>query len=310
MVPVVTDNVWPDRPFQSGAFREHISAARGAEKAFGAEEASGVEKAPGAEKAPRARPARNGSLVAFWLKDGVNMRPGDPCYGLFQEVLEFARHRPVVAFCFADATINRDAGADLTYAGRFERVTRREHLPRGCNGRDQEILHLPQIVMRVGRRVEALRDCLVEAVGEGVRRLEQREAVRPLVGFTGLADALLLLMRTHHGWSQEAQAVGLVIVDLLRQALEDLSATGRRYRLLSVVEPCRFPWSRPGCRYGFEAWGVRDPYVKIAAEAPFHRYCDGGHVTIVRWDRRRPIRYLEDLLVYAREQDVGCVWPC
>ena len=286
MVPVVTDNVWPDGPARSSAFQERIS------------------QAPGAE------PARNGNLLAFWLKEGVNMRPADPCYGLFQEALELARLRPIVAFCFADATINRDAGMHVRYVGRFERIALRQHLPGGCDERDKEVVHLPQIVIRIGRRLEAFRDCLFEAVGDAVKRLERREAVRPLVGFTGLADALLLLMRTHHGWSQEAQAVGVVIVDLLRRALEDLAANGRRYGLLSVLEPLRFSWWRPGCRYGFEAWGVRDPFAKIASEAPFHRYCDGGHVTIVRWDRRRPVRDLEELLLYAREQDAGCVWPC
>lgn len=287
VVPVVTENVWPDGLLRAGTVKEH--------------KISGAGFSPG----------RNGRVLAFWLKEGVNLRPADPCYGLFQHALEFARLRPVVAFCFADATINRDAGTDVTYMGRFERIAHREHLPRECDDRDKEIVHLPQVVVRVGRRLEHFRECLFEVVGNAVRRLERREVVRPLVGFTGLADALLLLMRTHHGWSQEAQAVGLVIVDLLRRALEDLGGNGQRYGLLSVVEPCRFSlWHPGGYRYGFEAWGVRDPYAKVASEAPFHRYCDGGHVTIVRWDRRRPSRYLEDLLMFAREQDVGCVWPC
>jgi ribonucleoside-triphosphate reductase len=284
MVPIIADNVWADGP--SWAHTLHKSVLK-----IGPSE-------------------RTGSVLALWLKEGINMHPADPCYGFFQEALELARLRPVVAFCFADATINQVAGKHVRYVGRFERIAFDQNLPDGCGELDKEVVHLPQIVVRVGRRLEVFRDCLSEAVGQAVSRLERREAVRPMVGFTGLADALLLLMRTHHGWSQEAQAVGLVIVDLLRQTLEGLAPNGRRYGLLSLVEPRRFSWWGPGCRYGFEAWGVSDPFEKIAAEAPFHRYCDGGHVTIVRWDRRRPVRDLEELLLYAREQDAGCVWPC
>ncbi len=254
--------------------------------------------------------AQNGGVVAFWLKDGVNLRTADPFYGLFREALHLASIRPILAFCFADATVNQDCGKEVKYLRKFERATLRANTPDERVDQDPEIIHLPEVVVRVGRRLEAFRDCLFEAVGEAMGQLEQRAVVAPVVAFSGLADALLLLMGTHHGWSEEARAVGLVIIDLMRQALKDLAANGRQHALLSVVDPRQLPWVRPRCRYGLEAWGVKDPFAKIAAEAPFHRYCDGGHVTIIRWDRRRPVRQLEELLLYAREQDAGCVWPC
>ncbi len=60
--------------------------------------------------------------IIFCLKDGVNMKPGDPNFDLYQKAVDVSRRRMNPSFAFMDAPINRDCDS-VAYWGDGARVT-------------------------------------------------------------------------------------------------------------------------------------------------------------------------------------------
>ena len=123
------------------------------------------------------------------------------------------------------------------------------------------------------------------------------------IGFIGLAEALIALCGSHHGQNAEAEALGIKIVKYMRSLCDQATAEhGLNYTLLAtpgeglsgkMVVPDRE-------RFG-EIPGVtdRDFYTnsfhvpvyhelgigqKMKLEAPFHEYCNAGHISYVELD--------------------------
>ena len=123
------------------------------------------------------------------------------------------------------------------------------------------------------------------------------------IGFIGLAEALVSLIGSHHGESEEAQNLGIDIVGFMREYLDKKSAeTQMNYTLLATPAEGlagRF-LNKDKEKFG-EIEGVtdRDYYTngfhipvyftisafdKIKIEAPYHALTNAGHITYVELD--------------------------
>lgn len=146
------------------------------------------------------------------------------------------------------------------------------------------------------------------------------------VGFIGLAETLVGLVGKHHGESEEAQQLGLEIVAHMRRRVDeaceeyDLNfsllatpAEGLSGRFVSIdrKEYGVIPGitDKPYYTNSFHV-PVSFPisaYEKIKIEGPYHKYCNGGHITYVEFSAP-PIHNLEaveDILRHMKECDVG-----
>lgn len=146
------------------------------------------------------------------------------------------------------------------------------------------------------------------------------------VGFIGLAETLVGLVGKHHGESEEAQQLGLEIVTHMRRRVDeaceeyDLNfsllatpAEGLSGRFVSIdrKEYGVIPGitDKPYYTNSFHV-PVSFPisaYEKIKIEGPYHKYCNGGHISYVEFSSP-PIHNLEaveDILRHMKECDVG-----
>ena len=123
------------------------------------------------------------------------------------------------------------------------------------------------------------------------------------VGFIGLAETLKVLVGEHHGESEDAQQLGLEIIEYMREILDDISAREKmNYTLLATpAEGLSGRFIRlDRANYG-EIEGVTDKefytnsfhlpvdfnvdaFTKIKIEAPYHALTNAGHITYVEMD--------------------------
>lgn len=140
------------------------------------------------------------------------------------------------------------------------------------------------------------------------------------VGFIGLAECLKALIGKHHGESDEAQALGLRIIQHMRDKMDEKTqATGFNYSLIATpAEGLSGRFVKMDAeRYGkIEGITDRDYYTnsfhvpvyygisafdKIKKEAPYHAMTNGGHISYIELDGD-PLKNLD-----AFEQVVRCM---
>ncbi len=140
------------------------------------------------------------------------------------------------------------------------------------------------------------------------------------VGFIGLAECLKALIGKHHGESDEAQALGLRIIQYMRDKMDKKTqATGFNYSLIATpAEGLSGRFVKIDAeRYGkIEGITDRDYYTnsfhvpvyypisafdKIKKEAPYHAMTNGGHISYIELDGD-PLKNLD-----AFEQVVRCM---
>ncbi|TEB17981.1 Anaerobic ribonucleoside-triphosphate reductase [Pelotomaculum sp. FP] len=146
------------------------------------------------------------------------------------------------------------------------------------------------------------------------------------LGFIGLAEALTALTGRHHGQSEESQALGLEIVAFMRQKIDEAAAefdlnytllatpaeglsgrfvnldrkefglipgvTNKEYYTNSFHVPVDFPVSS---------------FDKILLEAPYHKYCNAGHISYVEMPSP-PVHNLEaveTIIRHMHDHDMG-----
>ena len=123
------------------------------------------------------------------------------------------------------------------------------------------------------------------------------------VGFIGLAECLIALTGKHHGESEEAQKLGLRIVEHMRKATDKWSAEERMN--YSVIATPAEGLSGRFVRIDKKKFGVipgitdKEYYTnsfhvpvyfrisafkKINIEAPYHNLCNGGHISYIEMD--------------------------
>lgn len=123
------------------------------------------------------------------------------------------------------------------------------------------------------------------------------------IGFVGLAEALTALIGKHHGESEEAQKLGLEIIELMRSICDRMSKrTGLNFTLLATpAESLAGRFLRLDKQHYGIIPGVtdKDYYTnsfhvpvgynisavkKIQTEAPYHALTNAGHITYVELD--------------------------
>lgn len=146
------------------------------------------------------------------------------------------------------------------------------------------------------------------------------------IGFIGLAEALKLLVGTHHGESVTAQTLGLTIVQTIREFCDKASQThGLNFTCLATPAESL---SGRFVKLDREKYGViegvtdRDYYTnsfhvpvyfpitaanKIKLEAPYHALTNAGHISYVEMDGdpSKNLEAFEKIVRHMKECGIG-----
>lgn len=304
--------------------------------------------------------------IIFRLKEGVNFNPGDPNYDLFQLAIRVAGRRMNPTFSFMDSTFNSPFGDQVSYMGcrtrvmsnvRGPEITERRgnlsfttiNLPRlGILAKGdldkfyrllddlmdlsaRQLYHRYQIQARL--KVKDMPFLMGQHIYYGSEKLRENDAIEPAIkhgtlsiGFIGLAECLTALIGKHHGESEEAQKLGLAIVNHMRENVDkfvdeynlnySLLATpaeglsGRfvaidrkEYGVIPGVTDKEYYTNSYHIPVGFHI----DLYDKIALEGPYHKYCNGGHISYVEL-QSPPLKNteaVETILKHMKACDMG-----
>ncbi|HHW67341.1 MAG TPA: anaerobic ribonucleoside triphosphate reductase [Epulopiscium sp.] len=146
------------------------------------------------------------------------------------------------------------------------------------------------------------------------RNDEIREVIKHgtlTMGFIGLAEALKALIGKHHGESEEAQELGLEIVEHMRKRMDEACEEyGLNFSLIAspaeglsgrftAIDKKRFGIIEGITDKEYYTNSFHIPvyypisaFDKIRLEAPYHELCNGGHITYVELDGD-PLKNLE-----------------
>ncbi len=138
------------------------------------------------------------------------------------------------------------------------------------------------------------------------------------IGFIGLAETLKALIGKHHGESKEAQELGLKIITHLRERCDALTKKHKlnfscyatpaeglsgKFTKLDLKFLGEIPWITDK---GFYTNSYHVPVdfpisiaEKIAIEAPYHKLCNGGHISYVEFDDYPSGEQIEKVLRWA-----------
>ncbi|MCR4943908.1 MAG: anaerobic ribonucleoside-triphosphate reductase [Clostridium sp.] len=160
---------------------------------------------------------------------------------------------------------------------------------------------------------------------KGSEKLSDEDSIEPIlkqgtwgIGFIGLAEALTALIGKHHGEDEEARALGYKIISFLRENTDRLTketklnwstyatpaeglsgkfikmdkslfgiipgVTDKDYYTNSYHVPVKYPISIKS---------------KIDIEAPFHKMCNGGHISYIEVDDTPSGETIMDIINYA-----------
>lgn len=146
------------------------------------------------------------------------------------------------------------------------------------------------------------------------------------VGFIGLAECLIALIGEHHGESEDAQQLGLKIIEFMNEKLENASEIhGLNFALLATpAEGLSGRFVAIDREVYGEVKGVTDKEFytnsfhipvyydisvadKISIEAPYHALTPGGHITYVELDgaAKYNIDALEAIVRHMKESGIG-----
>ena len=160
---------------------------------------------------------------------------------------------------------------------------------------------------------------------KGSENLSQEDSIEPIlkqgtwgIGFIGLAETLVALTGKHHGESEEARELGLKIVTFLRENIDRLcdetklnwSAYATPAEGLSgkfIKQDQKMFGKIKGVTdkdYYTNSYHVPVGYAisikeKIDIEAPYHKLCNGGHISYIEVDDKPNGELVMDILNYA-----------
>ena len=192
--------------------------------------------------------------LCYRLKDGVNLKQGDPNFDITELAIKCVGRRIQPRFVFCDSTAYD--GLSLNQIGTMGCRTAIRANVNGDRSPDARgnlafvTLNLPFIALEsqsVDRFLANLNDCLLDAKNElldrynTIKLLKKRDipfvsdwyqgsdgladddSIEPMIkngtlsiGFIGLAECLTALVGKHHGQSEESQKLGLDIVKAIR----------------------------------------------------------------------------------------------
>ena len=146
------------------------------------------------------------------------------------------------------------------------------------------------------------------------------------VGFIGLAETLKAMTGQHHGESEESYRLGLDIVKYMRGRMDKKSAeTGLNFTLLATpAEGLSGRFVKIDAKKYGSIEGVTDreyytnsfhipvyhnisAFKKLRLEAPFHAYCNAGHISYVELDGDmcNNVDAFEAVIKYMKEVGIG-----
>lgn len=146
------------------------------------------------------------------------------------------------------------------------------------------------------------------------------------IGFIGLAECLKALIGTHHGESEEAQNLGLEIIQFMQDKVQEAK---QQYKLnFSLIATPAEGLSGRFTRFDKQRYGVlkgvtdKEYYTnsfhipvyhdisiaeKIRLEAPYHALTDGGHISYVEidGDASQNIEAFKSIVRLMKEANIG-----
>lgn len=315
------------------------------------------------------------------LKYGVNKKPGDPNYDLYQLACKVTAKRFFPNFLNLDASFNYDEAWDPKDPRRFEhevatmgcrtRVYEDRHGQKTSIGRGNlsfSTINLPGIALSVRNiedkdmRIKAFFDKLYNCLNVMARQLYDRykfqatalakqfpllmsgmwmdsetlkatDTVEPVLkhgtlgmGFIGLAECLVALIGKHHGESDEAQKLGLRIVQTMfdRARVYSIEKNMNYSVLATPAEGLSGKFTKKDRKkYGIIP-GVTDRdyytnsnhvpvYYKCSAqhkaeiEGPYHEMTRGGHIFYVELDgdATHNVQAIDDIVKLMDKYNIG-----
>ena len=198
-----------------------------------------------------------------------------------------------------------------------------EILDRKLNLAKESLMHRYSILKNL--RVKDLPFVAGQNLMKGSENLKLEDSIEPIlkqgtwgIGFIGLAETLVSLIGKHHGESEEARRLGVEIISYIRSFCDRLTeetnlnwscyatpaeglsgkfikqdqkifgvikgVTDKDYYTNSYHIPVKFPIS------------IKD---KIDIEAPYHKLCNGGHISYIEVDDCPTGEAIMDILNYA-----------
>ncbi|WP_123052663.1 anaerobic ribonucleoside triphosphate reductase [Clostridium sp. JN-1] len=195
----------------------------------------------------------------------------------------------------------------------------------------ESLMHRYGVLKRL--RVKDLPFVVGQGLMKGSENLKPEDSIEPVlkqgtwaIGFIGLAETLVALTGHHHGETKEARELGFKIVSYIREytdktteethlnwscyatPAEGLSGkfivqdkkifgeikgvTDKDYYTNSYHIPVNFPIS------------IKD---KIDIEAPYHKLCNGGHISYVELDDYPSPEVVMDILKYAYSTNINYI---
>lgn len=192
---------------------------------------------------------------------------------------------------------------------------------------------LERFEIQAGKKVKNFPFLMGQNIWMGSDKLgwedEIREAIKHgtlTTGFVGLAECLKALMGVHHGESVEAQAMGLKIVEHMRQRMDE---AGQKYKLnFSLIATPAESTAGRFVKIDREKYGAIEgvtnkeyytnsfhipvyhkvsAFKKIQLEAPYHALTNAGHITYVELDGnpQHNLEAFESIVRAMKEAGVG-----
>lgn len=304
--------------------------------------------------------------IIFRVKEGINFNEGDPNYDLFKLAIRVASRRLNPTFSFMDSSFNSPYGTEVSYMGCRTRVIANVNGPETSEGRGNlsfTTINLPRVAIKSGTNIDKFYRELETVIDLAIKQLHHRYSVQAnlkvkdmpflmgqglyldsqgmqpndkieevikhgtlSVGFIGLAEALKVLVGMHHGESEDANALGLQIVEFMRNKTEKATQEyGLNYSLLATpAEGLSGRFIRLDRKEFGTIPGVTDGeyytnsfhipvsheigiFDKVAVEGPYHKHCNGGHISYIEFPSP-PIHNLEaieSVLRHMKESDIG-----
>ncbi|SHK33455.1 ribonucleoside-triphosphate reductase class III catalytic subunit [Hathewaya proteolytica DSM 3090] len=299
--------------------------------------------------------------IIFRVKEGVNKKPEDPYYYLYQLACRVASVRMNPTFMNLDSDFNKkyyDMGIIPATMGCRTYICSNCNGEPGTKGRGNiapTTINLPRIgLLSKGNvdkffellsiRLENAKESLLHrydvlkklrvkdlpfVAGQGLMKgsenLGPEDSIEPIlkqgtfaIGFIGLAETLTALIGEHHGQSDNARKLGIRIVQHIRDYTDKLidetslnwsayatpaeglsgrfilqdkkvfgeikGVTDKEYYTNSFHIPVGFPISMKS---------------KIDIEAPYHKLCNGGHITYIEVDDNPSPEVVKSIIDYA-----------
>ncbi|MDD5793775.1 anaerobic ribonucleoside triphosphate reductase [Clostridium sp. HCP1S3_B4] len=187
----------------------------------------------------------------------------------------------------------------------------------------ESLMHRYDVLKRL--KVKDLPFVAGQYLMKGSENLSQDDSIEPIlkqgtwgIGFIGLAETLVALIGKHHGESKEARELGLRIVTFLRENVDRLTeethlnwscyATPAEGLSGKFIKQDQKVFGKiPGVtdkEYYTNSFHVPVGYPisikeKIDIEAPYHKLCNGGHISYIEVDDNPTGQTIMDILDYA-----------